>query len=298
MSIKHKANISQRIAAFDLVLSKYPQPRPFSQPSTPQFLAPPRNLDTLCPPQSSEKHCNPNSHISIKEYNIKSIDDKINNIMKKHEKKEDPSDARILELKNMYSKNAPNRPSPAFHSKKETLKKSSYPFASEFDQENTVRPADYLKGRERSLTYGEPLLEKHRDGASIKNERRVSNDEKKYDSEIAKLNERIKMAEEQKKKLNIEFSPFSKASMKEQKGSSINESILSKLSSSNNSKHYRSTFEHNFGKGDNAKLSDMAVDTKGSIRHQRNIKRSLNNIQVEQPVRTAAFPSPGLHLAS
>ena len=41
--------------------------------------------------------------LSIKEHNIKSIDDKINSIMKKHERKEEHSQARVpLKQKNTY----------------------------------------------------------------------------------------------------------------------------------------------------------------------------------------------------
>jgi len=41
--------------------------------------------------------------LSIKEHNIKSIDDKINNIMKKHERKEEHSQARVpLKQQNGY----------------------------------------------------------------------------------------------------------------------------------------------------------------------------------------------------
>jgi len=45
---------------------------------------------------------------------------------------------------------------------------------------------------------------------------------KKYDNEINILNERIKQAEEEKRKLNIHFNPFGKAPGKEKRTTSNN----------------------------------------------------------------------------
>lgn len=58
-----------------------------------------------------------------------------------------------------------------------------------------------------------------------KKQSRKSSKENKYDSQIQQLNERIKLAEENKKKFKIDFSPFSKQSKSDYKAqkSSINE---------------------------------------------------------------------------
>lgn len=48
---------------------------------------------------------------------------------------------------------------------------------------------------------------------------------KNYDNEINRLNERIKQAEDEKRRLNIQFNPFGKTPGKDKRTTSINEGI-------------------------------------------------------------------------
>ena len=78
------------------------------------------------------------------------------------------------------------------------------------------------------MTVNENTCKKSAGLVSHKKEARPQKESKNYDNEINRLNERIKLAEEEKRRLNIQFNPFSKTPGKE-KRTSINESIETKL---------------------------------------------------------------------
>lgn len=85
MTIRHKVNISQKLAEFDQLISKYPA----TANAAPQ---PPQQYATFAKnkQQGVPLFCAPSEEASFKktygkEQTIKEIDDKINSIMKKHD---------------------------------------------------------------------------------------------------------------------------------------------------------------------------------------------------------------------
>lgn len=85
MTIRHKVNISQKLAEFDQLISRYPA----IANAAPQ---PPQQYATFAKnkQQGVPLFCAPSEEASFKktygkEQTIKEIDDKINSIMKKHD---------------------------------------------------------------------------------------------------------------------------------------------------------------------------------------------------------------------
>jgi hypothetical protein len=84
MSIRYKANFSQQLASLDYTMAKYPNPSKSHQPSTPEFInSPPQHFQDLGLLREAKTNFSSNM-VGLKEQNIKSLDDRINNIMKKH----------------------------------------------------------------------------------------------------------------------------------------------------------------------------------------------------------------------
>lgn len=90
MTIRYKANFSHHLHDLDNLVPKYPQQYPpFCQPSTPEFVnAPRQRLSSISFLQPCTQHFSSNM-VEVKEQSIKSLDEKINSIMKKHELKGD-----------------------------------------------------------------------------------------------------------------------------------------------------------------------------------------------------------------
>ena len=101
MSIRHKVNLPPQLTDFDSYLTKSSD-KPTCQPSTPNFLSTPQKFDDLHLLRKAKDNFSSNM-VESKSQNIKSIDEKINSIMKKHENKEDFSEVRSpLKTKNVF----------------------------------------------------------------------------------------------------------------------------------------------------------------------------------------------------
>ena len=98
MSIKYKANISHQINQLDHILAKYPtHSAPKNQPSTPQFISRPHtSFDQIYLHREPEdtKTSYYSGYPNTQKNSIESIDDKINSIMKKHQKISEENDFR------------------------------------------------------------------------------------------------------------------------------------------------------------------------------------------------------------
>lgn len=80
MTIRHRGNISHQLAEIDMRLANHKTP---PQPTTPQFITAPQQIDNFNIMRDTRTSFSHNM-LGIKEQSIKTIDDKINQILQKH----------------------------------------------------------------------------------------------------------------------------------------------------------------------------------------------------------------------